>query len=96
VIPAPLKLTGKNPFPVIVKELAPEVKVIPSTVVSAEMETFVMFDMPNVAVSVVPFGTVVGVQFAGVFQSPELGLRSHVALPARAELEIPIAATKQR
>jgi len=60
--------------------------VISPTSVSAEMKTLVMFERPNVAVSADPFGTVAGVQFAAVFQSPESGLRSHVALPARVAL----------
>jgi len=30
-----------------------------------------------------PFGTVAGVQFAAVFQSPLVGLRFQVALPAK-------------
>lgn len=34
------------------------------------LEIFVRFDVPKVAVSVVEFGTVSGIQFAGVFQSP--------------------------
>ena len=55
---------------------------IPSTSVSAEMETLVVFETANVAVSTDPLGTVAGVQFVAVFQSPEPGLRSHVALPA--------------
>jgi hypothetical protein len=32
-----------------------------------------------------PFGTVAGVQFVAVFQSPFLGLSFHVALPANAD-----------
>ena len=46
------------------------------------METLVVFERANVAVSADPLGTVGGVQFVAVFQSPEVGLRSHVALPA--------------
>jgi len=48
------------------------------------METSVVFERSNVAVSADPLGTVAGVQLMAVFQSPEEGLRSHVALPARA------------
>ena len=47
------------------------------------IERFVTFDMPNAAVSVVAFGTVCGLQFAAVFQSPLVGFVAHVALPAR-------------
>ena len=76
--------------------VAPGVNVMPLTVVNGdEINTSVVFERPKVAVSPDPFGTVVGVQLAGVFQSPELGFRFHVALPARAELETPIATTKQ-
>ena len=45
--------------------------------------TSVTFDVPNVATSDVPFGTVFGLQFAAVFQSPLVGLVAQVALPAR-------------
>jgi hypothetical protein len=55
---------------------------IPLTSVDAEMETLVTFEEPNVAVSEGSLGIVIGVQLAAVFQSPEVGLRSHVALPA--------------
>jgi len=58
------------------------VKSMPFTSVLAESETPVVFDTSNVAVSDDPFGTVDGVQFAAVFQSPLMGLRFHVALPA--------------
>jgi len=37
------------------------------------IERFVTFDAPKVATSVVEFGTVAGVQFAAVFQSPLVG-----------------------
>src|SRR6266550_4633975 len=55
--------------------------------VLAEMETLVIFERAKVAVSPDPLGTVTGVQFVAVFQSPEPGLRSHVALPACAITE---------
>ena len=45
--------------------------------------TSVTFDVANVATSDVPFGTVLGVQFAAVFQSPLVGFVDQVALPAR-------------
>jgi hypothetical protein len=44
--------------------------------------TSVTFDVPNVATSDVPFGTVFGLQFAAVFQSPLVGFVAQVALPA--------------
>ena len=45
-------------------------------------QTGLVFDWPNVATSVSLFGTVPGVQFSAVFQSPLVGLRFQVALPA--------------
>jgi len=57
---------------------------MPSTVVFAEIEMAVVLESANVAVSADPFGTVAGVQFVAIFQSAEVGLRSHVALPPRA------------
>jgi len=71
---------------VIVKLLAPGAKVIPSTIVFAEIEMAVVFETANVAVSADPSGTVAGVQFVAVFQSPEVGLRSQVASPAKVVL----------
>src|SRR6266446_6669057 len=44
--------------------------------------TSVTFDVPKVATSVCELGTVGGVQFAAVFQSPLVGFVAHVALPA--------------
>jgi hypothetical protein len=55
---------------------------MPLTSVFTEMETLVVFERANVAISAGPFGTIIGVQLAAVFQVPEPGLRSHVALPA--------------
>ena len=79
VTPAPLNVSiGKKlELAVIVKPLAPGAKVIPSTVVFAETEMVVVFERAKVAVSANPLGTVAGVQFVAVFQSPEVGLRSH-------------------
>jgi hypothetical protein len=42
----------------------------------------------KVAVSEAPFGTVCGVQFVAVFQSPEVGLSFQVALPAKTAPEL--------
>jgi len=56
------------------------VKVMVLTSVFAEMETLVVFERPKVAISAGPLGTVIGVQLAAVFQSPEAGSRSHCAL----------------
>jgi hypothetical protein len=63
--------------------MAAAVNVTPLTLVFAEIETSVVFERANVAVSADPLGTVAGVQFVAVFQSPEPGLRSQVASPAR-------------
>src|SRR5260370_40745328 len=50
--------------------------------ITSRLITSVTFDVPNVATSDVPFGTVFGLQFAAVFQSPLAGVFGHVALPA--------------
>src|SRR5262245_37537134 len=50
--------------------------------VSSEIDTFVVLESTNVAISVGPLGTVIGVQLAAVFQSPDVGLRFHWALSA--------------
>src|SRR5437588_12272595 len=55
---------------------------MPLSSVFAEIEMAVVFERANVAVSADPLGTVAGLQFVLVFQSPERGLRFHVALPA--------------
>jgi len=70
---------------VIVKGLRPalESNTIPLTSVSAEIERRVILDKPKKAVSADPLGTVAGLQFVSVFQSPDWGLCFHVALPAK-------------
>jgi len=50
--------------------------------VFAEMEGLLVLEGEKVATSAGPLGTVIGVQLLAVFQSPEVGLTSHVALPA--------------
>ena len=55
---------------------------MPLTSVLAEIETLVLLDKSKKAVSADPLGTVAGLQFVLVFQSPERALRFHVALPA--------------
>jgi hypothetical protein len=54
-----------------------------TSVIGWEMETLVVLDVANVAVSEGPLGTVGGVQLLAVFQSPETGFVFHVALSAR-------------
>jgi hypothetical protein len=58
------------------------VNVMLLTSVFAELETPVFFERANVAVSAGLLGTPFGVQLAAVFQSPEMGSRSHWALIA--------------
>jgi hypothetical protein len=58
-----------------------------STSVFADIDILVVFESAKVAVSAGPLGTVAGVQFVAVFQSPEPGLRSQVAFPACAKPE---------
>jgi hypothetical protein len=58
--------------------------------VFAESETPVVSEPSKVAVSEGPFGTAAGVQFAAVFQLPELGFVVQVALPARADAALKI------
>jgi hypothetical protein len=67
----------------MVNALAPGSNTIPFTSVLDATEIFLVFDASKVAVSDGLFGTVSGVQFAAVFQSLLLGLRSQVALSAR-------------
>lgn len=53
---------------------------MPLTSVSVDIETSVVLERPKVAVSAGPLGTAFAVQLAAVFQSPEMGSRSHWAL----------------
>jgi len=55
---------------------------MPFTSVFADMETSVVFERSKVAMSAGPLGTPIGDQLAPVFQSPEMGSRSHWALIA--------------
>src|SRR5438105_4578619 len=82
-IPAPT-ISKFNPGLLdIVKALAPELNVIWATVVPCEMEIASRLLELKPATSDDPLGTVVGLQFVAVFQSPSPGFRFHVALPAR-------------
>src|SRR5437868_2664493 len=54
-----------------------------SMMITSALVTSLTLDEPNVAMSVIAFGTVCGVQFAAVFQSPLEGFCFQVALPAR-------------
>ena len=85
VMPLPLRVRVELGLAVMVYGFAAaDVKVMPLTSVVAEIETFVVFERSNVAVSPDPLGTVAGVQLPAVFQSPEAGVKSQVALPALA------------
>ena len=81
VIPKPLMVKTNAGLVVIVKLLAPGLNTIVFTSVLAEREMSVQFEMANVAVLAAPLGTVGGIQFGTLFQSPLLGLGLHVALP---------------
>ena len=74
----------KAPGAVIVKPLAPGLKMISARSITPDCEMAVMFETAKVAVSDGSLGTVLGVQFVAVFQSPVVGLRFQVALPALA------------
>jgi hypothetical protein len=84
VTPAPLMVRISATGLVIVYALALELNTIPSTSVFAVMDTSLFVDWPKVAVSAKLLGTVAGLQFAIVSQSPEIGLVDQIELPAKA------------
>ena len=88
MIPAPtvFKIAPENgrAGEVMVKALAPAAKTIESSCTVSTTSTLAWLDMPKVATSSGPLGTVGGVQLAAVFQSLLVGLRFQVALSARA------------
>ena len=88
VIPTPLMVNVNEGFAVIVNALAPELNAMPFTSVSAEIETPLVLEDANVAVSNGPLGMVGGVQFAAWFQPPVAGLVFQVALPAKVLLAV--------
>ena len=88
VMPTSLIINGDGVLAVIVNALAPALNTIPFTSVFADRDTAVRLLMANVAVSAGPFGTVLGVQFAAVFQSPVAGLLFHVALSPKVLLAV--------
>src|SRR5215470_16968774 len=83
-----MRKPAKDDGEVIVNALAPGWKVIPFKVILDDGETLVVLEAANVAISERPSGTVAGVQLAAVFQSPLVGLRFQVALPANRETEL--------
>ena len=78
----PLPLTVRLSGQVMVNALAPALNTIPPISIGPESEMLVILEPLKLAVSEGPFGTVFGVQFAAVFQSPLIGLALQVALPA--------------
>ena len=66
----------------ILKGLASGWKMMLSSVMPLVTETFVCVELAKVATSDEPFGTVAGVQLAGIFQFPVAGVCCQVALPA--------------
>src|SRR6266705_2609583 len=68
----------------MLKALAPGLKAMLLTSVVVDVEMSVVLETSKVAVSLGPFGTVFGIQFVAVFQSPLIGFMLHVALSAKA------------
>ena len=83
VMPTPLMVNANKGLLVIVKALPLALNTMPLTSVSSELETPVILEDANVAVSAGPLGGPPGVQLPAVFQSPVVGLASQVALPAK-------------
>jgi hypothetical protein len=85
VIPTPLIVSVNNGMGLTVMVygfVAAAVNVMPLTSVFAEIEPLVIFERAKAAGSAGPLGTPMGVQLAAVFQSPEMGSRSHWELIA--------------
>jgi len=91
VMPTPLIVNVTVGVVVMVNPLAPALNTVRLTSVLAEVETPVVLETPNIAVSAAPLGTVAGVQLIAVFQSPLTGLARHFALPPKA-----VAAAKSK
>jgi hypothetical protein len=72
----------------MVNALAPGLNTISLTSVAAESERLVRLELLKVPISAGPLGIVAGVQLATVFQSPLVGLRFQVALPASASVTL--------
>jgi hypothetical protein len=82
--PAPLMSMIANSDEVLIaKGLASDWKTMLSRVMPLVTEIFVCVELEKVATSDEPFGTVAGVQLAGIFQFPVAGFCCQVALPAR-------------
>src|SRR5438477_3467865 len=83
-MPVPLSVKRMFAFGVMLNPLAPELKITALTSVNCLTVRFIVAETAKVAVSAGLLGTVAGVQFEAVFQSPLAGLAFHVALPAEA------------
>src|SRR5437868_12825311 len=71
----------------MVKALAPALNTIALSSTSLDKVMEGLFEVAQVATSLGPLGTALGTQLVAVFQSPEVGLRFQVALPAKAPRE---------
>src|SRR6266699_3222779 len=86
-IPVPLMVRSPAARRMVYGFVAARVNVMPSTSIFAGLKkTLTVFEKAKVAVSAGALGTVLGVQLPGIFQSPEVGLRSYCALPAWANV----------
>lgn len=84
-IPAPLIVRPMVGALAMEYALAPGAKTRLATSVVAETVRSVPLEIPRVATSVLPFGTVRGIQLRGLFQLPSAGMDFQVALPASAK-----------
>ncbi|PYL05735.1 MAG: hypothetical protein DME33_15735 [Verrucomicrobia bacterium] len=82
VIPMPLIVRDRKSVALMVKRLAPGLKISSLSSTDDETKTLVCCESPKVATSSGPLGTVFGVQFSAVFQSLLIGLVLQVALSA--------------
>ena len=82
-MPVPLMVRGA-PTPLVMVNIAPPgLKTIELTSVGSLGVIALRCEVAKVAMSAGPFGTVLGIQLAAVFQSPLVGLRFQVALSAK-------------
>src|SRR5690242_12849424 len=82
VIPEPPMVNMNLGVAEIVNASASGLKTMPLISTVSARNTSRMSETAKVAVSAGPLGMVLGVQLAAVFQSPLVGLRFQVALPA--------------
>jgi hypothetical protein len=84
VTPTPLIVNVTGALAETANEFAPGSKTISLTSVSLDIETTLWLLVSNMATSFGPLGTIIGDQFAALFQSPDSGFANHVALVAKA------------